>query len=86
MLLIVTDAFSKWLKEKNTKTITEAATIPLLDGEFPIYGVALIIVSDNRINFSSAEFNNFLGQDWRQISQVYCFHYRAFITISWIIN
>lgn len=60
MLLIITDAFSKWLEVKVTKSITAASTIALMDDVFATFGVPLMIVSDNGSNFTSAEFNNFL--------------------------
>ncbi|XP_073820944.1 uncharacterized protein [Musca autumnalis] len=60
MLLIISDAFSKWLEVKVTKSMNAAATITLLDEVFATYGVPSILVSDNGTNFSSAEFKNFI--------------------------
>lgn len=60
ILLIITDAFSKWLDVKVTKSITAAATIGLVDEVFAAYGVPAMVVSDNGTNISSKEFNNYL--------------------------
>lgn len=60
MILIITDAYSKWLDVKVTKSITAAATIGILDEVFATYGVPLMVVSDNGTNFTSSEFNKFL--------------------------
>ncbi|KNC28095.1 hypothetical protein FF38_10582 [Lucilia cuprina] len=60
MLLIITDAYSKWLDVKITKSITAEATIALVDEVFANYGVPAMVVSDNGTNFSSEEFNKYL--------------------------
>ncbi|XP_041674675.1 uncharacterized protein K02A2.6-like isoform X1 [Drosophila eugracilis] len=60
MLLIITDAYSKWLEVKVTKTITAGATIAILDELFATYGVPLMLVTDNGTNFTSKEFKNYL--------------------------
>lgn len=60
MLLIITNAYSKWLEVKVTKSMTAAATIALVDEVFADYGVPAMVVTDNGTNFSSEEFNQFL--------------------------
>ncbi|XP_024872568.1 uncharacterized protein K02A2.6-like, partial [Temnothorax curvispinosus] len=60
MLLIVSDAFSKWLEVKITNSMTTAATIAILDNLFTAYGAPTIVVSDNGTQFTAAEFKSFL--------------------------
>ncbi|XP_041787543.1 uncharacterized protein K02A2.6-like [Anopheles merus] len=60
MLLIVVDAFSKWVEVKPTNTITSAATIKILDELFATYGVPITVVSDNGTQFTANEFKEFL--------------------------
>ncbi|XP_035897214.1 uncharacterized protein K02A2.6-like [Anopheles stephensi] len=62
MLLIVVDAFSKWVEVKPTQSTTTAATIQLLDDLFAAYGAPVTIVSDNGTQFTSSEFKAFLQQ------------------------
>ncbi|KAM8703144.1 hypothetical protein ACLKA7_007855 [Drosophila subpalustris] len=74
MLLIISDAYSKWLEVKVTKSTTASATIMLLDEVFTSYGVPLMVVSDNGTNFTSAELNNYLdsvGVKYRKFSAPY---------------
>lgn len=47
MLLIVVDAFSKWLEVKITNFTTTAATIMMLKEMFATYGSPITIVTDN---------------------------------------
>uniref|UniRef100_A0A1I8P5A3 Integrase catalytic domain-containing protein n=1 Tax=Stomoxys calcitrans TaxID=35570 RepID=A0A1I8P5A3_STOCA len=60
MLLIVTDAYSKWIEVKVTPTSTSSATITILDELFATYGVPTMLVSDNGTCFSSKEFKDYL--------------------------
>ncbi|KAM8719105.1 hypothetical protein ACLKA7_011763 [Drosophila subpalustris] len=60
MLLIISDAYSKWLEVTVTKSTTASATIMLLDEVFTSYGVPLMVVSDSGTNFTLAELNNYL--------------------------
>jgi len=50
MLLIITDAYSKWLDVAVTKSITTSATSALLDDLFARFGVPQMVVSDNGTN------------------------------------
>ncbi|XP_018375238.1 PREDICTED: uncharacterized protein K02A2.6-like [Trachymyrmex cornetzi] len=60
MLLIVVDAYSKWLEVRATHLTTATATIAILDNIFASYGVPITIVSDNGTQFKSVEFESFL--------------------------
>ncbi|XP_037944434.1 uncharacterized protein K02A2.6-like [Teleopsis dalmanni] len=60
ILLVIVDAYSKWLEVKITKSTTAADTISLLDDVFAVLGVPLMVVSDNGTNFTSVELNDFL--------------------------
>ncbi|XP_055622685.1 uncharacterized protein K02A2.6-like [Toxorhynchites rutilus septentrionalis] len=60
MLLIITDAYSKWIEVKVTTTMTSSATIALLDELFAAHGVPVTVVSDNGTNFTSTEFKTYL--------------------------
>lgn len=59
MLLIIVDAYSKWIEVKVTNSTTTAATIAILDGLFASYGPTTI-VSDNGPQFTATEFKTFL--------------------------
>ncbi|XP_024877348.1 uncharacterized protein K02A2.6-like, partial [Temnothorax curvispinosus] len=60
MLLVIVDAYSKWLEVKVTNSSTTEATIKILDELFAAYGVPTTIVSDNGTQFTAAEFKTFL--------------------------
>lgn len=60
MLLIIVDAYSKWLEVKVTSSSTSTATIGILDELFATYGVPTTVVSDNGRQFISDEFETFL--------------------------
>ncbi|KAF2904059.1 hypothetical protein ILUMI_02117 [Ignelater luminosus] len=74
MLLIIVDAYSKWLEVKTTTSTTAATTIKLMDEVFAAYGVPVTIVSDNGIQFISEDFKNFLrnsGVKYHKLSAPY---------------
>lgn len=60
MLLIIVDAYSKWIDVHIMQTSTSAATIEKLRATFSTHGLPEIIVSDNGSNFTSEEFETFL--------------------------
>jgi len=60
MLLIVVDAYSKWVEVKTTSTTTSTVTIQMLDELFTAYGSPITVVSDNSKQFTSEKFNTFL--------------------------
>ena len=61
ILVIITDAFSKWIEVKITNSLSTAATVNVLDELFAAYGVSVTIVSDNGTCFTSAEFKDYLS-------------------------
>lgn len=60
MLLIIVDAYSKWLEVKTTSSTTAPATIAILEEIFTTYGAPVTIVSDNGLQFAATEFKTFL--------------------------
>jgi len=60
MLLIIVDAYSKWLEVKTTSSTTAPATIAILEEIFATYGAPVTIVSDNGPQFATTEFKTFL--------------------------
>ncbi|XP_040176058.1 uncharacterized protein K02A2.6-like [Anopheles arabiensis] len=60
MLLIIVDAYSKWVEVKVTHSTTTEATIKILDELFASYGAPLTVVTDNGTQFTAAEFTTFL--------------------------
>ncbi|XP_053699483.1 uncharacterized protein K02A2.6-like [Sabethes cyaneus] len=74
MLLIVVDAYSKWVEVKITNSTTTAATTSLLDGLFAAYGAPITVVSDNGPQFTAEEFKSFLqrsGVKYHKLSAPY---------------
>ena len=60
MLLIIVDAFSKWMEVKACKTATSISTIKHLWTLFATHRPPELMVSDNRTVFSSSEVQDFL--------------------------
>lgn len=60
MLLIIVDAYSKWLEVKITSSTTTQATISMLEELFAAYGIPITIVSDNGPQFTATEFKEFI--------------------------
>ncbi|XP_058128677.1 uncharacterized protein K02A2.6-like [Anopheles ziemanni] len=60
MLLVIVDAYSKWLEVKVTRSTTTAATIDILDELFASYGSPLTVVTDNGTQFTAEDFTSFL--------------------------
>ena len=60
MMLIVTDAHSKWPEVTLTTSTTAIRTITVLQGMFAQYGIPEQVVSDNGPQFVSAEFKSFM--------------------------
>ncbi|XP_024891943.1 uncharacterized protein K02A2.6-like [Temnothorax curvispinosus] len=74
MLLVIVDAYSKWLEVKVTNSSTTGTTIQILDELFATYGVPTTIVSDNGTQFTAAEFKCFLqksGVTFHKLSAPY---------------
>ncbi|KAH0999171.1 hypothetical protein HUJ04_005368 [Dendroctonus ponderosae] len=62
MLLIIVDAYSKWLEVKPMPSTTSGAVITVLDELFSAYGIPITIVSDNGPQFTSQELETFLKE------------------------
>lgn len=60
ILLIIVDAYNKWIEVKTTNSTTSIATAAILDELFATYGVPITVVSDNGPQFTSIEFKTFL--------------------------
>lgn len=60
MLLIIVDAYSKWVEVKVTHSTTTEATIKILDELFASYGAPVTVVTDNGPQFTAEEFSTFL--------------------------
>lgn len=74
MLLIVVDAYSKWMEVKITSSTTSVTTIVLLDELFAAYGIPVTIISANGTQFTSVEFADFLrkcGVKFHKFSAAY---------------
>ena len=69
MLLVVVDAFSKWIEVLPVKSASSVATIKNLRTLFVTHGIPESIVSDNGSPFISAEMKEFLtGNGVRHIT------------------
>ncbi|XP_055632601.1 uncharacterized protein K02A2.6-like [Toxorhynchites rutilus septentrionalis] len=74
MLLIVVDAYSKWLEVKVTTSTTAETTIGVMDELFSRYGAPITVVSDNGPQFTAGEFKLFLqksGVKFHKLSAPY---------------
>ena len=60
MLLVVVDAFSKWIEVLLVKSASSAATIKNLRTLFVTHGIPESLVSDNGSPFTSAEMKEFM--------------------------
>ena len=60
--LVLVNVFSKWPEVKVTSTTTAKRTINLLSDTFSTFGFPQLLVSDNGPQFTSTEFQSFLGQ------------------------
>ena len=63
MFLVVVDAYSKFLEVVPMSTATSAGTIKALRRLFAMFGLPVHIVSDNGTQFTSSEFESFLGKN-----------------------
>ena len=60
MILVVVDAFSKWIEAVTMRTTTARRTVEELRKVFARYGLPLQIVSDNGTQFTAEEFATFV--------------------------
>jgi len=63
-MLVLVDAYSKWVDVHQVRTTTAAATIAALRQTFKYVGLPQAIVTDNGTNFSSADFAKFLERNF----------------------
>ena len=60
IIIVLIDAYSKWIDVHVMQTSTRAATVERLRATFSTHGLPKVIVSDNGPNFTSEEFETFL--------------------------
>ena len=63
MFLVLTDAYSKWMDIYSMSDIKAVTLIDTLRISFAAHGLPYIIVSDNRLSFTSKEFKNFIPKN-----------------------
>ena len=63
MFLVVVDAHSRWLEIERMTSTTSEKTIEVLQKLFARYGIPVQLVSDNRSQFTSEEFQQFLKRN-----------------------
>ena len=63
MFLIVVDAYSKWMKVVPVRHATSQTTIDKLRVIFGMHGLPEILVSDNGMPITSAEFQEFVSRN-----------------------
>ena len=63
MILITTDAYSKWIDAQIVNTATASVTIEHLRTLFATHGLPEVLVSDNGTQFTSTEFEEFMRKN-----------------------
>ena len=63
MFLIVIDAYSKWLEVKPVTAANSSVTIEHLRNMFATHGLPKTLVTDNRTQFMSIEFESFMKKN-----------------------
>ena len=63
MILITTDAYSKWIDAQIVNTATSGVTIEHLRTLFATHGIPEVLVSDNGTQFTSTEFEVFMRKN-----------------------
>ena len=63
MILITTDAYSKWIDTQIVNTATSSVTIEHLQTLFATHGIPEVLVSDNGTQFTSTEFEAFMRKN-----------------------
>ncbi|XP_030745495.1 uncharacterized protein K02A2.6-like [Sitophilus oryzae] len=74
MLLIVVEAYNKWVEVKPTTLTTATSTIAIMDNLFTAYGTSITLVSDNGRQNIAEEFKTFLknsGVKYHKLSAPY---------------
>ena len=63
VILITTDAYSKWIDVQIVNTATYSVTIEHLRTLFATHGIPEVLVSDNGTQFTSTEFEAFMREN-----------------------
>ena len=63
MILVTTDAYSKWIDAQVVTTVTASVTIEHLRTLFSTHGLPEVLVSDNDTQFMSTEFEEFVRKN-----------------------
>jgi hypothetical protein len=63
LILIVVDAYSKWVEAKIVSSTSAFCTMAVLRGLFATHGIPDIVVSDNATSFVSKDFKTFLERN-----------------------
>ena len=74
MILITTDAYSKWIDAHIVNTATASGTIEYLQTLFATHGLPEASVSDNGTQFTSIEFEEFVRKNGIRHVQVSPYH------------
>ncbi|UYV80096.1 K02A2.6-like, partial [Cordylochernes scorpioides] len=75
LLLVVVDAYSKWIEAKIVSTTSTETTINCLKEIFATHGLPDVIVSDNGTSFTSELFKTFLKRN--SVRHILCAPYHA---------
>ena len=63
MILIIVDAFSKWLQVIPVSSATSLSTIEQFRSLFSVHGLSKVLVTDNGTAFTSSEFAEFMKRN-----------------------
>ena len=74
LLLIVVDAYSKWVEVRLVNSTNTVSTIKMLRELFSTFGIPEVIVFDNATGFTSEEFKKFLVSNGIQFVNSPPFH------------
>lgn len=74
MILITTDAYSKWIDAQIVNTVTSSVTIEHLRTLLATHGIPEVLVSDNGTQFTSTEFEAFMRKNGIRHVQVSPYH------------
>jgi len=74
MILVIVDAYSKWIDAHVMTTSTAEATVSRLRTTFATFGLPESVVSDNGPNFTSKHFKQFLERNGVQHTTVAPYH------------
>ncbi|XP_015114936.1 uncharacterized protein K02A2.6-like [Diachasma alloeum] len=60
MFIIIVDAYSKWIDVREMANITSESTIEIFEDYFAVWGIPVVLVTDNGTSFTSKEFEDFV--------------------------